>query len=140
MVPKPNVTDRISVDTSFDNESSCKRYQGLVEDELKNDAQLFKVNFRENFIGFFLIKNEEMYSISNLAGIFKEYQKLGFGICLNYFIIKESQINNRGVLKTAFSSNNTGASNIHKTLGFDVYKTLTIFTKNNKFNNEWEFK
>lgn len=129
-------SDRISVDTSFSKDLSAKRYQGLIKDELNNGAKLFKINYKKNMVGFFLIKDHQLYSISNLAGIFKEYQKLGFGVLLNYFIIKECFKNKIKILKTAFSSNNYGAFNIHNNLGFATYKRLTIFTKNNNISHE----
>lgn len=125
-------SDRISIDPSFCDGISAKRYMGLIEDEQKNGAKLFSLNYKKVGVGFFIIKNQETYSISNLAGIYKDFQKLGLGFFLNYLIIEECRKRGKKTLKTAYSSNNYGAFNIHKSLGFEEYKRLTIFTKNSK--------
>lgn len=124
-------TDRIAIDPLFGTKKSNYRYRGLITDEINNGATLYSVKFKLNNIGFFLIRERGDASYSNLAGIYKDFQNKGFGIFLNFFEILESSKRGLKELNTAFSSNNLGAQGIHQRLGFDIIKSVSIFTKHN---------
>jgi hypothetical protein len=124
-------TDRIAIDPLFGIKKSNYRYMGLITDEINKGAILYSVKFKFNNIGFFLFREKGDISCSNLAGIYREFQNKGFGIFLNFFEILESSKRGLKELNTAFSSNNLGAQGIHQRLGFEIIKSVSIFTKHN---------
>jgi hypothetical protein len=122
-------TDRISLSPHFGTRIASKRYIGLVNDELERGSIVYILRYKNLPVGFFLFNSNTNYSVSNLAGIYSEFQGKGFGYYLNYFqIIHSSKL----ILKehrTSFSSNNFGADRIHKKLGFEVYESYNVFSK-----------
>jgi hypothetical protein len=123
------ISDRIAIDPVFGLDCSSKRYIGLINDDVNNGSKLFELFYNQVPVGFFILNIKDDISYSNLAGIYKNYQNKGFGLYLNYFQLLESSKNEVNYLRTAFSSNNIGALSIHKRLGFNIYKTVSIFTK-----------
>jgi hypothetical protein len=122
-------TDRIAIDPLFGIKKSNNRYVGLITDEINQGAIVYSVKFRLNNVGFFLIREKGNVSYSSLAGIYKDFQNKGFGTFLIYFEILESSKRGLKELNTAFSSNNLGAQGIHQRLGFEIKKSVSIFTK-----------
>jgi hypothetical protein len=124
-------TDRIAIDPLFGPKISNHRYKGLITDEINKGATLYSVKFKLNNIGFFLIRENGNKSYSNLAGIYRGFQNKGFGVFLNYFEIIESSKRGLKELHTSYSSNNIGAQGVHQRLGFEITKSVSIFTKHN---------
>lgn len=133
--------DRVSVDINFTKEESNNRYINWISDELENGSILYKLKYKSDFIGFFLLKKtEKNFYFSLLGGVFLEYQNFGFGICLNYFAILEGLKQNAKRIYTSFSSNNKSAYSLHLALGFELSSHDYVFIKHknvtlDKFKN-----
>lgn len=122
-------TDRISISPHFGPKMASKRYIGLINDELTKGSTVYILKYKNSPVGFFLFNSKNYYSISNLAGIYSDFQGKGFGYYLNYFQILCSSKLKLKEHRTSFSSNNVGADRIHKKLGFEVYESFSIFSK-----------
>ena len=122
--------DRISVDSYFTKEESNNRYINWINDEIDKGSKLYKLNYKNELIGFFLLKNSERnFNFSLLSGIFLKYQNFGFGICLNYFAIAESIKQNAKRVYSSFSSNNKAAYSLHLALGYVLNRHDYVFVK-----------
>ena len=120
-------TDRISMDSHFEAEQASKRYIGWIKDELMSGSKIYKLIFKENIVGFFILKeNENNIFTAVLGGIYKDYKAFGFGFCMNYFEIVECiEQNGKKVLNT-FSTNNRGATSMHFLMNYSINNIYNI--------------
>ena len=122
--------DRVSLDPSFTQNQANNRYIGWATDERKGGSHFFKLIYKGETVGFFMLKNQgnDIY-LSNLGGIYRGYERFGFGICMNYYTIYEGIKQNAKRIVTAFSSNNRGATAIHFSIGLILDQQFYIFIK-----------
>ena len=122
--------DRVSLDQGFTREQSNNRYIGWIKDEIAKGATFFQLTYRGKRLGFFNLRQlvGGIFS-ANIGGIYVEFQKAGFGFCLNYFEILEGVKRNAKKIVTSFSSNNRGASAIHFKIGYTLDSQFYVFTK-----------
>ena len=124
------LTDRVSLDPEFSKSIGNKRYKEWIKDEIKKNSILYKLIYKKNDCGFFMIKKIDKKNFSApLGGIYQKYQNSGFGFFLNYFEIMEAQKLGGVNTLTAFSSNNLGASSIHYSLGYKIHDQKYILVK-----------
>jgi hypothetical protein len=130
------IEDRISVDKRFTNEQSNNRYLGWLNDELENGVMFYKLIYKDNFIGFFTLqdKGNNIY-FASLGGIFSDYQKFGFGFCMNYFEIIEGKKMNAKKIMTSYSSNNRAVSALHLSMGYHLDEQYYVFVKHSNNKN-----
>ena len=122
--------DRVSLDPYFTQEQANNRYIGWITDEINFGSQLFKLVYKGQASGFFVLKNQgNGIFIACIGGIYPDYQKYGFGLCMNYFEIHEGIKQDAKRIVTSFSSNNHGASAIHFALGYFLDKQYYVFVK-----------
>ena len=124
------LTDRVSLDPEFSKPIGNKRYKGWIKDEIKKKSVLYKLIYKKNDCGFFILKKIDKKNFyAPLGGIYEKYQNSGFGFFLNYFQIMETQKLGGVNTITAFSSNNLGASSIHYSLGYKIHDQKYVLVK-----------
>ena len=124
--------DRISLDPFFTQDQANKRYVGWMQDELKNKSNFYTLKYKNEPVGFFVMKRKGDSYFACLAGIYPSFQRFGFGICLNYFEIIEAISKKSRAVETAFSVNNRGASAIHFSLDYVLKDHYYVYIKHNK--------
>jgi hypothetical protein len=123
-------TDRIALEPSLGVEKSIHRYIGWLGDEKVRGATFFRINFGDEFAGFFVlspIKNGKVTSM--LAGIFESYQKYAIGYFMNHLAYQEAFSKGAKSVRTSFSSNNRGASSIHYSIACNLHEQYYVFSK-----------
>ncbi len=126
------VSDRIATDPFFSPSLSNERYIHWVEDELKLGAELFKISFKDNVIGFFTFKelnNGEFYPF--LGGLLCSYNQTGLGFSVIRKPIEEVIKRNGNSISTFVSSNNLAIIRAHVQQGFNLNQIQNIFIKHN---------
>lgn len=124
------LTDRVSLDPEFSKSLGNKRYKEWIKSEIKKNSTLYKLIYKKNVCGFFVIKKIDKKNFyASLGGIYQKYQNSGFGFFLNYFEIMEAQKLGGVNTLTAFSSNNFGASSIHYSLGCKLHDQKYVLVK-----------
>ncbi len=123
-------TDRISLDTKFDQKSSTNRYLGMITDEISKGAILYEITYKHDFIGFFLLRLlDQENCLSSLGGVIPKFQNKGVGVLMNYLQIQNSYDLGATRVLSTFSSNNVPATLIHWKYDYRLVKQEYIFTK-----------
>jgi hypothetical protein len=123
-------TDRISLDPKFMRGSSGNRYLGLVEDERARGAKVYEITYKEDFVGFYILRFvNQTTSYSSIGGIIPKYQNKGLGILMNYLQIRQSYELGASEVLSTFSSNNLAATHIHWKYKYRLARQETIFVK-----------
>ena len=124
------IYDRVSLDSKFTEHQANSRYLGWISDDLNLGSKLFKLEYKNQAIGFFSLKHKGKASyVTNLGGLYPSFKKSGFGIVILYHTIKEAIQEGAKKIFTAFSSNNRGAASIHFSLGLVLHKQYYVFVK-----------
>jgi hypothetical protein len=120
--------DRISLDPYFTQALANNRYIGWISDEATHGSQLFKLVYKGETAGFFVLKNQGNSNYhACIGGIYPNFQKFGFGLCLNYYEIYEGIKQNAKRIMGAYSSNNREASAIHLSIGYILDEQYYVF-------------
>jgi hypothetical protein len=125
-------TDRIFLDPHFTNGIAATRYVNWLNDAVVQGAMLYKIVYKGDSIGFFIIK-----SIGGgiyypfLAGMYGGHQKSGLG--LNAIYQPLSCVKSIGGKKvdTYVSTNNMSVLRMHTRLGFEIGHINNVFIKHN---------
>lgn len=122
--------DTIATDPHFSLELANKRFIGLIHDSMGKGYVVYKIVYRDKNIGFFSIahKGDNVYD-ALIGGIYKEYQRVGFGSIMNYLEIQTVSRLGAKKLLSAFSTNNHGAHAVHMSMGYTLDKINYIFAK-----------
>lgn len=125
--------DRVSLDPYFTQEQANNRYIGWITDEIQHGSKLYKLLYKGETTGFFILRDQgNGVFFACIGGIYPNYQKFGFGLLMNYFEIYEGIKQNAKRIVTAFSTNNRGASAIHFSLGYTLDKQHYVFISHNQ--------
>lgn len=125
-------TDRIALDPQYGFTVGRKRYCNWMRTEYGNDSAYFAYITLEGIqIGFMMLRINELRGHGILAGIFKEYQDMGFGVLTSssmplYILDREMNVK---TYETSTSSNNTSNTRIYSTLGFQLNAMKYVFIK-----------
>ncbi|HDM8200119.1 TPA: hypothetical protein P0E29_000580 [Vibrio harveyi] len=123
-------TDRVALDPKLGLQKSISRYIGWLTDELSRGARFYRINFNQEFAGFFILgaaKGNKITSI--LAGIFESHQRYALGFFMNYFAYVEAFELGAKAVYTNFSSNNRGASSIHYSIACNLHNQYYVLSK-----------
>ena len=125
-------TDRIAIDSVFGESAGCQRYINWVTSEYqKNSSQLIKVIYKDEHVGFMLIKvmNETIHLLLN--GLYKPYQGKGLGMLTPASPMMYAKKANLPTLKeeTSISSNNVPVVKLYNRLGFQILNQAYVFIK-----------
>lgn len=125
-------TDRISIDPEFGEAIGCQRYINWLTTEYESKrSQLIKVLYKNEHVGFMLIRIEEDTIDLLLNGLYKEYQGKGLGLLTPaspmMYIKKDAlQIPKE---KTTISSNNIPVIKLYNRLQFQLLQQTYVFVK-----------
>ena len=125
-------SDRIALDPHYGFDVGRNRYCNWMRNEFGKESSFFSyITYDGTRIGFLMLKVNNSRGHGALAGIFKEYQDLGFGILtassMPLYIIDRSL--DVKVYETSTSSNNTANTKIYSTLGFQLKSMHYVFVK-----------
>lgn len=122
-------TDRIYLDEKL-RDRAAYRYKCWINDEVQKGTEIFKYIYKDKGIGFFSFKEiEDGVYYPFLAGIYKDYQHLPFGMVYVYKPIIEAKKRNGKMISTYISSNNPNAMRMHVDAGFTVKEVTYVYIK-----------
>jgi len=120
--------DRVSLDPYFTADQANNRYLGWIGDETTQGGRLYKLVYKGGPAGFFTLRDRGGgVLVANLGGIYPDYRRHGFGLCMNYQVIAEANASDARRVVSSFSSNNRGASAIHLALGYILDSQYYVF-------------
>lgn len=125
-------TDRIALDPHYGMVIGRKRYCNWMTSEFKKKTSLFAYIILDGTrVGFLMLTVKGQKGHGALAGIFKEYQDMGFGILTSssmpLYIIEKGL--NVKTYETSTSSNNVANTKFYTTLGFQLKSMHYVFVK-----------
>ena len=125
-------TDRISLDPQFGEDIACRRYINWLTSEYESKRSLLiKVIYKNEHIGFMLIKIDGDTIDLILNGLYKQYQGKGLGILTPaspMMYIKKNSLNIAQEV-TSISSNNIPVVKLYNRLNFQLLKHTYVFVK-----------
>lgn len=128
-------TDRIAIDPKFGETIGWQRYINWMTTEYNNKkSQLIKIIYKDEHIGFMLIKveNETMHLLLN--GLYKAYQGKGLGMLTPASPMMYIKKTSLPIAKeeTSISSNNIPVVKLYNRLGFQILQQTYVFIKHHK--------
>ena len=132
LLPGMFSTDRISLDPQFGEDIACRRYINWLTSEYESKrSQLIKVIYKNEHIGFMLIKIDGDTIDLILNGLYKQYQGKGLGILTPaspMMYIKKNSLNIAQEV-TSISSNNIPVVKLYNRLNFQLLQQTYVFVK-----------
>jgi hypothetical protein len=122
-------SDRVAIDSKFGLKLSANRYIGWIDDLTMAGSEIFILKYRNNPVGFFVLKKVEDLCYAILGGIFSKYKNAGFGIALNYLELKVAKNFGCSALRGVISSNNPSIYRINDILGYKIIPKYYVFTR-----------
>lgn len=126
------ITDRVHLDPHLGPKLGLNRYRNWIRSEFQKGAFLFEFIYRGKNIGFCLFRkiSDEIADVF-LAGIYEQYQHLGYGILTASSIFLYCRAHNINIKKmlTSISSNNTPVVQIYNYLQFKVDSMSYVLVK-----------
>lgn len=125
-------TDRVSIDPEFGEAIGCQRYINWLTTEYESKrSRLIKVLYKNEHVGFMLIRIEEDSIDLLLNGLYKEYQGKGLGLLtpaspMMYVKMKDLQIARE---LTSISSNNIPVVKLYNRLQFQLISQTYVYIK-----------
>ncbi len=110
-------TDRISLDPHFSKLQAANRYVGWIQDEVARGADLYKLIYRNQPIGYFAMKdlgNGVYYPF--LAGMYQSHRNSGLGFNIAYKPLCEIAARGGTSVSTHISTSNDKAVRLHVSL------------------------
>lgn len=130
----PNMfsTDRIYLDTYFNNDISRKRYTNWMKTEYQNKTSVFKkIIYKGEDVGFGMLREENGIIHGLLGGVYELKQSEGIGIltaCSGFLTAHKNNTPFKKVV-TAISSNNIPMLQIYNYLQFKIDRMTYVFVK-----------
>ena len=124
------ITDRIYLDTAFTKEQASQRYVYWLEDERARGAQLYKLVYKDQAIGFFIFKettNGGCYPF--LSGLYESATTPGLGNILLHKIIMEAAGRGLKFISSYISTNNLPVVKVHISEGFTIANICYVYIK-----------
>lgn len=125
-------TDRILMDLYFTPENAANRYVNWIADELLRDTQVYKIEYKNETIGFFTFKTvaKGIY-FPFLAGMYQKFSTSGLGFTTLRKPIDEALKRGGKLIRTYVSTNNLPVVRLHNQQGFNIKKIDYVFVKHN---------
>jgi len=127
------ITDRIYLDTTFTKDMAAQRYIYWIQDECNRGANLYKLVYKGNAVGFFIFKeigNGGCYPF--LSGLYTSFKLPGLGNILLHKIIEEARGRNLKYISSYISTNNIPVIKIHIAEGFSIANINYVYIKHNR--------
>jgi hypothetical protein len=123
-------TDRISLDPHFAKQQASNRYIGWITDEVSRGADVYKLMYKKESIGYFAMKDlggGEYYPF--LAGMYQSHRNSGLGFNTAYKAVCEAAARGGTSVSTHVSTNNDSAVRLHLSVGFRFEKITYVYVK-----------
>ncbi|MCH5308787.1 MAG: hypothetical protein J1E58_02920 [Prevotella sp.] len=125
-------TDRIAIDSQFGEDIGCQRYINWIMTEYNSKkSELIKVIYKNEHVGFMLIRREGEIIHLLLNGLYKPYQRKGLGMLTPaspmMYAKKASLLITQE--ETSISSNNIPVVKLYNRLGFQILHQTYVFIK-----------
>ena len=126
-------TDRILLDSCFTEKQAATRYVNWIKDEIGKAAQVYKIVYKEDSIGFFAFKKvgDDVY-YPFLAGLYEKFANSGLGFATLRKPIEEAIKRNGKAISTYVSTNNHSVLRAHTQQGFSINELQYVFVKHTK--------
>ena len=130
-------TDRVSLDPHFTTEQASNRYICWIQDEIARGADVYKLIYKDQSIGYFTMKNlgDGVY-YPFLSGMYRTYRTSGLGFNIAYKPLCEIAARGGTSVSTYISTNNDSAVRLHVSLGFRFDEITYVYTRHNSAQNE----
>lgn len=123
-------TDRVALDPFFSLEQANRRYNLWIKDELERGGRMFKIEYKDEQVGFFGLKPRgERDIFAFLGGVYPDYLSSGFGFATNYYEIVEGKKSGARRITSVFSTNNRGAAAIHMSMGYTLLEQQYVLVR-----------
>lgn len=125
-------TDRISIDPEYGETMGCQRYINWLTTEYESKrSQLIKVLYRNEHVGFMLVRIEDDNIELLLNGLYKEYQGKGLGLLTPASPMMYTKKNDLQITKetTSISSNNIPVVKLYNRLQFQLLSQTYVYIK-----------
>lgn len=125
-------TDRISLDPEFGEAIGCQRYINWLTTEYESKrSQLIKVLYKNEHVGFMLVRIEDDTIDLLLNGLYKDYQGKGLGLLTPASPMMYVKKNSLQISKeeTSISSNNIPVVKLYNRLHFQLLQHTYVFVK-----------
>jgi len=125
-------SDRISLDPYFERSQAGERYIGWIQDEVARGADVYKLVFKSQSIGYFTMKDlgEGTYW-PFLAGMYESHRNSGLGFNIVYKSMCEVAARGGKLVSTYISTNNDRAIRLHVNMDFRFEEVTYVFIKHN---------
>lgn len=125
-------SDRISLDPYFAKSQAGERYIGWIQDEIARGADVYKLMFKNQSIGYFTMKDlgDGTYW-PFLAGMYESYRNSGLGFNIVYQSVCEVAARGGKLVSTYISTNNDRAIRLHVNMAFRFEEVTYVFIKHN---------
>jgi hypothetical protein len=123
-------TDRICLDPYFTKEQSANRYIGWIQDEVARGADVFKLIYKSQSIGYFTMKSlggGVYYPF--LAGMYASHRNSGLGFNIAYKPLCEIATRGGLSVSTRISANNGNVVRLYASLGFRFDEFTYVYIK-----------
>ena len=121
-------TDRIALDPAFSQELGNKRYIGWIKDAMRNGAQVYKITYKDDAIGFFALSDDGVGCITTFLGGLYNGVNGSLGTSLVYCPMVEIQKRCARMI-TAISTNNVPILRLYTMFGFYCQDLHHVFVK-----------
>jgi hypothetical protein len=125
-------TERVYLDPHFTREQAANRYICWIQDETAHGADLYKLLYQGQSIGYFTLKHlggGVYYPF--LAGMYEGHRSSGLGFNIAYKPMCEIAARGGESISTYISTNNDKAVRIHVSMGFRFEEIKYVFVKHN---------
>ncbi len=122
------ISDRVSIDPTFGQQASAKRYAGWIEDLAQKPRTKFYLLWLKNdLIGFYVLDLSKKYCDGVIGGMFNNRGAAGLGFLLNYFQLLTAKSLGFSELRSYFSSNNNAIFKINSELKYKIIPKHYVF-------------
>lgn len=126
-------TDRISLDPLLGVELANERYKNWIINIFNSsNSELFEIIFRENPIGFYIVKDSKSSIRISLGGLYDQFKMLGLGFSLVSAPINLAVSRNKKTIRGKVSSNNFQVLKIYQEYGYFINDIKYVLRRINK--------
>lgn len=132
-------TDRVALDSYFTREQAANRYIGWIQDEMERGAEVYKLIYKDQAIGYFTMKDlggGVYYPF--LAGMYRRYANSGLGFNIAYKAMCAVAERGGTAVSTHISTNNESAVRLHVNLGFRFEEITYVYVRHSRANEKKE--
>ncbi len=131
--------DRVALDSHFTRDQAANRYIGWIQDEIGRGAEVYKLIYKDQSIGYFTMKDlggGVYYPF--LAGMYQSYRNSGLGFNIAYKAMCAIAARGGTAVSTHISTNNESAVRLHVDLGFRFEEITYVYVRHTSASEKKE--